>query len=105
MALMRDTGATRLFLPIDIIQQLGLKKIATIDAQTAIGPQVVDVYSGLQINVEGREGRDDCVCLPAGQTSLLGLIPLKDLGLDPDLQNQRLRHLPTIGKETYMTIL
>ena len=49
MALMRDTGATRLFLPIDIIQQLGLKKIATIDAQTAIGPQVVDVYSGLQI--------------------------------------------------------
>ncbi|MBE9063111.1 aspartyl protease family protein [cf. Phormidesmis sp. LEGE 11477] len=100
-----DTGTTRLCLPVDVIEKLGLKKIGTIDAQTATGPQVVDVYAGLQINVEGREGRYDCVVLPAGQTPLLGLIPLEDLGLDPDLQNQRLRHLPTTGKETYMTIL
>ncbi|MGB3294389.1 MAG: retroviral-like aspartic protease family protein [Phormidesmis sp.] len=100
-----DTGATRLCLPADLIQQLGLKQTGTIDAQTAVGPQVVNVYEGLQLRVEGREGRYDCVELPAGQTPLLGLIPLEDLGLDPDLQNQCLRHLPTEGKETYMTIL
>ncbi|NEP19768.1 MAG: aspartyl protease [Leptolyngbya sp. SIO4C1] len=100
-----DMGATRLCLPADIIQQLGLKLTATIDAQTATGPQTVNVYEGLKLTVEGREGRYDCVELPAGQTPLLGLIPLEDLGLEPDLQNQRPRHLTTTGKETYMTVL
>ena len=100
-----DTGATRLCLPTEIIQQLGLKLTATIDAQTATGPQTVNVYEGLKLSVEGREGRYDCVELPAGQTPLLGLIPLEDLGLEPDLQNQRLRHLPVTGQETYMTVL
>ena len=100
-----DTGATRLCLPTEIIQTLGLKLTATIDAQTATGPQTVNVYEGLKLTVEGREGRYDCVELPAGQTLLLGLIPLEDLGLDPDLQNQRLRHLPMTGNETYMTVL
>ena len=100
-----DTGATRLCLPTEVIQQLGLKLTATIDDQTATGPQTVNVYEGLKLTVEGREGRYDCVELPAGQTPLLGLIPLEDLGLEPDLQNQRLRHLPVTGKETYMTVL
>ena len=100
-----DTGTTRLCLPTEVIQKLGLKLTGTIDAQTATGPQTVNVYEGLKLTVEGREGRYDCVELPAGQTPLLGLIPLEDLGLEPDLQNQRLRHLPVTGKETYMTVL
>ena len=100
-----DTGATRLCLPADVIQQLGLKLTATIDAQTATGPQSVNVYEGLKLTVEGREGRYDCVDLPARHKHLLNLIPLEDLGLEPDLQNQRLRHLPVKGKETYMTVL
>ncbi|MFG6104105.1 aspartyl protease family protein [Leptothoe sp. EHU-05/26/07-4] len=100
-----DTGATRLCLPTEVIQKLGLKLTGTIGAQTATGPQTVNVYEGLKLTVEGREGRYDCVELPAGQTPLLGLIPLEDLGLEPDLQNQRLRHLPVTGKETYMTVL
>lgn len=70
-----------------------------------MGPQTVKIYKGLELNVEGREGTYNCVELPVGQTPLLGLIPLEDLGLDPDLQNQKLKHLPTKGKETYMTIL
>ncbi len=53
----------------------------------------MNVYKGLELNVEGREGTYNCVELPIGQTPLLGLIPLEDLGLEPDLQNQRLRHL------------
>ncbi len=100
-----DTGATRMCLPADVVQQLGLKQIATIEAQTATGTASVNVYKGLELNVEGREGRYDCVELPIGQTPLLGLIPLEDLGLEPDLQNQRLRHLPTSGKDNYLTIL
>ena len=100
-----DTGATRLCLPADVIEKLGLKHTATIDIQTATGPETAKVYEGLRLDVEGREGRYDCVELPAGQTPLLGLIPLEDLGLNPDLQNQRLEHLPTRGKETYLTVL
>lgn len=100
-----DTGATRICLPADLIEKLGLTQTGTIDAQTAMGPQTVNVYKGLELNVEGREGIYNCVELPVGQTPLLGLIPLEDLGLDPDLQNQKLKHLPTKGKETYMTIL
>ncbi|CAN5591168.1 hypothetical protein BH23CYA1_BH23CYA1_05180 [soil metagenome] len=100
-----DTGATRICLPADIIQQLGLKQTATIEAQIATGTTSVNVYKGLELNVEGREGTYNCVELPVGQTPLLGLIPLEDLGLEPDRQNQRLRHLPTTGKNTYLTIL
>ncbi len=100
-----DTGASRLCLPADVIEKLGLKQTATIDAKTAIGIETSKVFKGLQLTVEGREGRYDCVELPAGQTPLLGLIPLEDLGLDPDLQNQKLKHLPVKGKETYLTVL
>lgn len=100
-----DTDATRLCLPADLIQTLGLKLTGMIDAQATVGHQTVNVYEGLKLTVEGREGRYDCVELPVGQTPLLGLIPLEDLGLEPDLQHQRLRHLPTTGKETYMTVL
>jgi len=100
-----DTGATRLCLPADIIQQLGLTKAGVIDAQTATGLHSLNIYEGLRLNVEGREGTYNCVELPTGQTPLLGLIPLEDLGLAPDLQNQKLRHLPTQGKDTYLTVL
>jgi hypothetical protein len=32
-------------------------------------------------------------------------IPLEDLGLEPDLQNQKLRVLPVEGKDTYLMVL
>lgn len=99
-----DTGATRLCLPADIIAQLGLKQAGTVDAQTAMGPQSLNIFEGLRLNVEGREGVYNCVELPAGRTPLLSLIPWEDLGLDPDLQNQKLKHLPTKGKDTYLTV-
>lgn len=100
-----DTGATRVCLPADVIEKLGLKSVGTLDVQTAMGAQTVNVYDRLKLNIEGREGTYKCVELPVGQTPLLGLIPLEDLGLDPDLQNQKLKHLPDKGKETYLTVL
>jgi hypothetical protein len=99
-----DKSTTRLCLPADIIQQLGLEQVAIVDVQTATGVQTRGVYKGLQLTVEGREGRYDCVELPIGHMPLLGLVPLEDLGLEPDFQNQRLRRLPNQGKETYLTV-
>ncbi len=99
-----DQSKTRLCLPADVIQKLGLKQVSTVDMQTATGPQPSRVYKGLQLIVEGREGRYDCVELSTGQTPILGLVQLEDLGLVPDLRNQRLQHLPTQGEKTYLTV-
>ncbi|WP_375514154.1 hypothetical protein [uncultured Nostoc sp.] len=59
----------------------------------------------LNFSVEGREGTFNCIELAEGSDPLLGLIPLEDLGLEPDLQNQKLRVLPMEGKDTYLMVL
>jgi predicted aspartyl protease len=97
-----DTGASRLCLPAEIVSQLGLTMSGEVQVKTAIGARKVRVFRGVSLFVEGREGTYDCVELPEGEDPLLGLIPLEDLGLEPDLQNQRLRLLPNEGKDTYL---
>jgi len=99
-----DTGATRLCLPTAIIQQLGLPVQGETDVKTAVGARKVRVFKNVKLLVEGREGTYNCLELPEGEDLLLGLIPLEDLGLEPDLQNQRLRLLPTEGKDPYLMI-
>jgi hypothetical protein len=59
----------------------------------------------MSFTVEGREGIFNCIELPEGSDPLLGLIPLEDLGLEPDLVNQKLRVLPVEGKDTYLMVL
>lgn len=100
-----DTGATRLCLPENIISDLGLVLQGEVDVKIAVGVQKVRTFRELSLVVEGREGTFNCIELPAGSDPLLGLIPLEDLGLEPDLQNQRLRLLPMEGKDTYLTVL
>ncbi|MGV0025809.1 retroviral-like aspartic protease family protein [Phormidesmis priestleyi] len=100
-----DTGATRLCLPANVIEQLGLPLQGEVDVKIAIGVQKVRIFKALTLTVEGREGIFNCIELPIGSDPLLGLIPLEDLGLEPDSQNQRLRLLPMEGKDTYLTVL
>jgi predicted aspartyl protease len=100
-----DTGATRLCLPADIISNLGLTFQGEVDVKIAIGVQKVRIFRELNLSVAGREGTFNCVELPAGSDPLLGLIPLEDLGLEPDLINQKLRILPMEGKDTYLMVL
>ena len=100
-----NTGATRLCLPADVISQLGLPLQGEVDVKIAIGIQKVRTFRELSLTVEGREGTFNCIELPAGQDPLLGLIPLEDLGLEPGLQNQRLKVLPLDGKEIYLMVL
>ena len=100
-----NTGATRLCLPADVISQLGLPLQGEVDVKIAIGIQKVRTFRELSLTVEGREGTFNCIKLPAGQDPLLGLIPLEDLGLEPGLQNQRLKVLPLDGKEIYLMVL
>lgn len=100
-----DTGATRLCLPANLIAQLGLAPQDEVEVKTAVGVKRVRLFKQVILQVEGREGVYNCLELPNEAEPLLGLIPLEDLGLEPDLQNQRLRHLPTEGKDTYLTVL
>jgi predicted aspartyl protease len=99
-----DTGATRLCLPEEIIAQLGLTLVGEIDGHTVIGFRKFRLFKNVSLAIAGREGRYDCVELPAGEEPLLGLIPLEDLGLEPDLKNQRLNVLPAEGNQSYIRV-
>jgi len=98
-----DTGATLLSLPARIISQLGLIKVGERDVETSAGIKKGRIFADAQIIVEGREGRFDCLELPEGVSAvLLGVIPMEELGLEPDLKNRRLRVLPMNNQQTYL---
>ena len=98
-----DTGATLLSLPAPIISQLGLIQVGERDVETSAGIKKRRIFAGAQIIVEGREGRFDCLELPEGVSAvLLGVIPMEELGLEPDLKNRRLRVLPMNNQQTYL---
>lgn len=100
-----DTGATLLSLPAPIISQLGLKQVGERNVETSTGITIGRIFAGAQIIIEGREGRFDCLELPEGVSAvLLGVTPLEELGLEPDLKNQRLRVLPMNEEQTYLMV-
>jgi predicted aspartyl protease len=98
-----DTGATLLSLPARIISQLGLIQVGEREVETSAGIKKGRIFADAQIIVEGREGRFDCLELPEGVSAvLLGVIPMEELGLEPDLKNRRLRVLPMNNQQTYL---
>jgi hypothetical protein len=100
-----DTGATLLSLPAPIISQLGLKQVGERNVETSTGITIGRIFAGAQIIIEGREGRFDCLELPEGVSAvLLGVTPLEELGLEPDLKNQRLRVLPMNDQQKYLMV-
>jgi predicted aspartyl protease len=100
-----DTGATTLCLPAEIIEELGLELLKEVDVATAMGLGKARIFQDAKISVHGRVGTFECLELPKGCDALLGVIPLEMLGLEPDLQNQTLRVLPSETVDTYLTIL
>lgn len=100
-----DTGATTLCLPADTIEKLGLELLKEVEVSTANGVSKARIFQDAKISLCGREGTFECLELPGGQEALIGVIPLEMLGLEPNLQNQTLRILPTESANTYLTIL
>jgi clan AA aspartic protease len=100
-----DTGATTLCLPSDIVEQLGLKLLRTVEVETATGISQSRIFQDAKISLLDREGTFECLELPGGQRPLLGVIPLEALGIELDLQNQVLKTLPISPTETYLSIL
>ena len=100
-----DTGATTLCLPAKAIQTLGLKLLKEVDVATATGLGKARIFRDATISLLGREGTFECLELPGGRDALLGVIPLEALGIELDLQNQKLNVLPETSVDTYLTIL
>ncbi len=100
-----DTGANLLALPSAFVEQLGLTIQREVTVETAAGVRTARIVGPVTLEVEGRRGTFECLELPGGDTPLLGEVPLEALGLELDLQNQRLIVVPDRGPGTYVMAL
>jgi predicted aspartyl protease len=100
-----DTGANHLALPASLIEKLGLRVRREVDVETAAGFRKARIFRGVELTVGPRSGTFDCLELPGGETVLLGVLPLEELGIELDLQNHRIVILPDRGRDTYLSAL
>lgn len=98
-----DTGASDLCLPADLIRTLGLRRLRTIDVQTAGGVHQSELFRGALLSIEDRVGVFNCIALPEGTQPLLGCTVMESLGVIPDVANHRLEFLPERGVGTHFT--
>lgn len=96
-----DTGATTLCLPIEVIDKLGLAPLKEVLTSTAAGYQRTRVFQDAKVSLMGRVGVFQALELPGGENPLLGVIPMEELGIEPDLQKQELKLLPMEPGNTY----
>lgn len=99
-----DTGATTLCLPANVIARLGLTLLKEVDVATATGFSKARIFEDAKITLGEREGTFECLELPGGTEPLLGVIPLEALGIELDLQNQKLIVLPISPNASYLRI-
>ncbi|WP_346289993.1 aspartyl protease family protein [Sphaerothrix gracilis] len=97
-----DTGATLLSLPADIIATLGLPLSGSTSVKTSAGSISSRIFREANLEINGRCSTFDCLELTEINIPLLGVLPMEALGIEPDLQNQRLRLLPMSGEDTYI---
>lgn len=97
-----DTGATLLSLPTAIIERLGLPVKGESIVNTSAGERETRVFREANLLVGGRHSTFDCLELTDIDQPLLGVVPLEMLGLEPDLQNQRLRVFPNRKGDSYL---
>ena len=100
-----DTGANQLALPARMIESLGLREIREVDVETAAGFHKARVFGYVELTVGPRSHPFECLELPGGETALLGVNPLELLGIELDIQKQRIIILPDRGRDTYLTAL
>ncbi|MEO0376870.1 MAG: aspartyl protease, partial [Cyanobacteria bacterium P01_A01_bin.17] len=100
-----DTGATLLGLPTPVIESLGLVRGSSTAVETTAGIQQGWIFRDVDLEISGRRGTFDCLELTNVSYPLLGVTPMEILGLEPDLQNQKLRVLPMTSEQTYLSVL
>jgi predicted aspartyl protease len=103
--MLSDTGATTLALPATYIRQPGLKYMKTFAVSTVTGNSERKIYQNVKVKLLERETICECIELPDGSQPLLGVIPLEAMGIELDLQSQKLKFLPLDLLSTYMTVI
>jgi len=75
-----DSGAIDLCLPVEIVQQLKLEQLDTVDVVTADGAEHHLRYVGMvEVEFNGRTSRVLAIELPRGSQPLLGAVPLEHM--------------------------
>jgi predicted aspartyl protease len=86
-----DTGATKFYLRVSVIQQLGLRPIGEIKSRTMSDRmETRRVFSPASLEIQGRSGRFDVIEIPDSLPNVVGQIPLEDLDWVVDCRNQKL---------------
>lgn len=85
-----DTGATRLSMPLSLIEQLGLVEQRKAKTMTAGGISETRLFGAVRLEVNGRDCIIDVVELPEGCPVLIGQVPLELMDWVVDMRNQKL---------------
>jgi predicted aspartyl protease len=86
-----DSGATKLVLPEDLVERLGLPPGDSVKVRYVDGRQTKrSGAQGVYLELLGRNGTFSAIVEPSGKTALVGAIVLEDLDLLVDCSAQRL---------------
>ena len=100
---MMDTGATYLCLPEATVRRLGLIFAREVPVQTAAGRRRSRVFQPALVEYEDRASFATVMEVPDGTQPLMGVLVMEELGIEPDLQNRRVRKLPMDLNGTYIS--
>ncbi|MDE2967312.1 MAG: clan AA aspartic protease [Chloroflexota bacterium] len=90
-----DTGAVMLALPEDVVANLGLPTLRTLESTFADGRRgQLPVAGPLTIRIGDRQALMECVVVPEGAEALIGQVVMETLDLIPDPVNQTLGPRP-----------
>jgi len=99
-----DTGASTVCLPLSVIKALGLSPLGEVMTETAAGTHNRKIFRGASFKIGDRTATFDCLELPEGSKPLLGVFPMEFLGIEVDLQNEKLIFLEMNENHSYLTI-
>lgn len=85
-----DTGATRLSLPVKMIEELGLEQLGEARVSTAAGKRTARLFSAVHLSVNGRYCIIDVSELPDDCPVLIGQVPLELMDWVVDMKGQKL---------------
>jgi predicted aspartyl protease len=92
-----DTGATYVAMPKGLIEQLGLKKIRTVEAKTVSGPIRFGIYEPVKLTIQGRDCEVRVSEVADSCPVLIGYIPLELLDFVVSPKEQKLIGNPDHG--------
>ena len=90
-----DTGAIMLALPQDVVGDLGLPLVGTVDSTLADGSRVeLPVAGSLNLGFASHQMQTDAIVVPAGAETLIGQLVMERLDLIADCRNRTLSPRP-----------